>query len=312
VLGKDRYQKLILAQEGVNVPLDAFKKMAETNMEANKQAYDQFAAKTKWTYPKDMLLAATKLVTESRQFVIDHHIATLATQDNAEVRESPPYMRWNSASLNASGPFDTAHRAFYYITPPDPTWTKEQQAGYLLPNGVLLSTTIHEVYPGHFLQGRWLEKAPTRAQKMIGAYSYIEGWAHYIEQMMIEEGFHKDDAEGHLGQLSDALLRNCRFKASIGLHTEGMTVAQAEKMFHDECHQDEATAHEQAVRGTFDPGYFAYTFGKLEILALREEAKEKLGSKFSLQRFHDALLSHGAAPIPMLHDRVLAELAVSP
>jgi uncharacterized protein (DUF885 family) len=282
--------------------------MAEANLRENQKAFDQFATRAKWTYPKDLLGAATSLVAESRQFVIDHHIATLATPDTAEVRESPPYMRWNAAFLNPSGPFDTVRRAFYYISPPDPSWSKEQQASYVPANGVLLSTTIHEVYPGHFLQGRWLEKAPTRTQKIVGAYSFIEGWAHYIEQMMIEEGYHQSDAEGHMGELHDALLRNCRFLVSIGLHTEGMSLEKAEAMFRDQCHQDEVTAHEQAVRGTFDPGYFAYTFGKIEILALRDEAKEKLGAKFSLQRFHDALLSHGSPPVPFIHDRVLQEL----
>ena len=188
---------------------------------------------------------------------------------------------------------------FITFPPPDPTWSKEQQAEYLPANGVLLSTTIHEVYPGHFLQGRWIEKAPTKTQKIVSAYSYVEGWAHYIEQMMIEEGFHKDDAEGHLGQLSDALLRNCRYLASIGLHTEGMTVAQAEALFHDQCHQDPVTAHEQAVRGTFDPGYFAYTFGKARnSRACARRPKRNSVRKFSLHRkFHGrAVLAHGSPP----------------
>jgi uncharacterized protein (DUF885 family) len=310
VLGAKRYLALIEAQEGLKTTLPAFKKMAEDNLLQNRLAFEKLQPQVTWTRPtaQTLLPAARKLVAESRQFIIDKKIVTLATPDTAEVAESPPYMRWNSAFLNPSGPFDTVRRAFYYITLPDPSWSKKEQEEYIPANGVLLSTTIHEVYPGHFVQGRWVERAPTQVQKLVGSYSYIEGWAHYIEQMMIEEGYHANDKEGQLGQLSDALLRNCRFVVSIGVHTEGLSLSDAEKRFRDECHQDAATAREQAVRATFDPGYFAYTVGKLEILALRAEAKKRLGARFSLQRFHDALLSHGAAPVPLLRERVLSEL----
>jgi uncharacterized protein (DUF885 family) len=175
--------------------------------------------------------------------------------------------------------------------------------------GVALSTAIHEVYPGHFLQRQWERRAPTRTQKILESYSFVEGWAHYGEQMMIEEGFGADDAQNHLGQLSDALLRNCRVVVSLGVHAEGMKLAAAEKRFMTDCHQDKASARQEAARATFDPGYFAYTLGKIQILALREEAKKRLGAKFSLKRFHDALLAHGAPPVPLIRDRVLADLA---
>src|SRR5262249_405169 len=134
------------------------------------------------------------------------------------------------------------------------------------------------------------------------------GWAHYTEQLMMEEGFLGATPEERKGQLADALLRNCRFAASLGMHAEKMSLADAEKRFTDDCAISKVTAHEQATRGTFDPGYFAYTLGKLEILALRDEAKKKLGAKFSLQRFHDALLSHGSPPVTLIRDRVLSEL----
>ena len=250
----------------------------------------------------------------SRQFVIDRKIATLPfPDDKAVLKETPPFQRWNAAFLDGPGPFETkVTQAYYYITRPDPTWPKKEQEEYLMGLGILMATTVHEVYPGHFLQGQWIHKAPTRAQKMLASYSFVEGWAHYGEQMMVEEGFGAEDPQNKLGQLSDALLRNCRFVVSLGLHTEGMTLAQAEKRFITDCHQDKATAREQAVRGTFDPGYFAYTLGKVQILALREEAKKKLGAKFSLQKFHDALLSHGSPPVPLIHDRVLKDLEASP
>src|SRR6202044_1843270 len=128
-------------------------------------------------------------------------------------------------------------------------------------------------------QGRWLLRAPTRAQKMLGSYSFTEGWAHYGEQMIIEEGLGADDPQSRLGQVTDALLRDCRVVVSLGLHTAKMTLARAEQRFMTECHQDRASARKEAVRGTFDPGYFAYTMGKLQILALREEAKKRLGSR---------------------------------
>jgi hypothetical protein len=312
VLGVEKYKKLLLLQEGLSVPLADFKKMGEENLQANKKAFELAGKKTKLTRPKSeaLLDEATKLMNSSRQFVIEKKIASLPfLNDLAVLKETPPFQRWNAAFLDGPGPFETkVTQAYYYITRPDPTWPKKEQEEYLMGMGILMATTVHEVYPGHFLQGQWIHKAPTRAQKMLSSYSFVEGWAHYGEQMMVEEGFGAEDPQNKLGQLSDALLRNCRFVVSLGLHTEGMTLAQAEKRFITDCHQDKATAREQAVRGTFDPGYFAYTLGKVQILALREEAKKKLGAKFSLQKFHDALLSHGSPPVPLIHDRVLKDL----
>ena len=177
-----------------------------------------------------------------------------------------------------------------------------------MTRGTLVSTTVHETYPGHFLQGAWVRNAPTRVQRSVSSYSFSEGWAHYVEQLMADAGFVADSPQTRLGQLSDALLRNCRFRVSIGLHTRGMSIADAERSFVEDCHQDQASAHEQAVRGTFDPGYFAYTLGKLQIMALRRQAEQRLGTRFSLKRFHDALLSHGTPPVPLIHARVLTDL----
>ncbi len=311
VLGVERYKLLLALQEGLTLPLADFKKMGEENLQANKKAYEETAKKTKLTRPKQeaLLDEATKRMNSSRQFVLDKKLVTIPFEDKAVLKESPPFQRWNAAFLDGPGPFETkVTQAHYYITRPDPTWPKKEQEEYLMSLGILMATTVHEVYPGHFLQGQWIRKAPTRAQKMLSSYSFVEGWAHYGEQMMVEEGFGAEDPQNKLGQLADALLRNCRFVASLGIHTEGMTLAQAEKRFITDCHQDKATAHEQAIRGTFDPGYFAYTLGKVQILALRDEAKKRLGAKFSLQKFHDALLSHGSPPVPLIHDRVLQDL----
>lgn len=312
VLGEARYRKLLRVQEGIDLPLSELKKMGEDDLARNKKAYEDLLAKKikpKRVDKASLFREAEKLLAESRKFIVDKKLVTMPDDEKAIVKDTPPYMRWNFAFLDSPGAFEEkAKEAFYYITKPDPKWPKAEQAAYLPERGVLLSTTIHEVYPGHFLQRRWEKRAPTRVQKVLSSYSFVEGWAHYGEQMMIEEGFGAKDPESRLGQLGDALLRNCRVVVSLGLHAEGMTLAQAEERFAKDCHQDKVTAREQAVRGTFDPGYFAYTLGKIQILALRDEAKKKLGAKFSLQRFHDALLSHGAPPVPLIKDRVLAEI----
>jgi uncharacterized protein (DUF885 family) len=243
---------------------------------------------------------------------VSHGVVTLATEDAATVRETPAYERWNSASIEMSGPFEKAKSAYYQLTLPPREWPAKERQAYVGTLGNLLGTTIHEVYPGHFVQGRWAERAPSRVQKAFGNYAFVEGWAHYSEQMMIDEGFGKDDPANRLAMLGGALLRNCRFAASVGIHTRGMTVEQAEKRFVEDCHQARSEAHEQAVRGTFDPGYFAYTLGKLQIMALREEARKAMGERFTLERFHDALLAHGAPPLALIHDRVLRDLTAAP
>ncbi len=310
ILGPVRYAKLLRAQEGLSMPLDEFERMNEADLADNKKAYEEMAARVKPKPVKesDLFATAARLMESARGFVTDHAIVTLASNDAATVRETPAYERWNSASIEMSGPFETARSAFYQLTIPDKTWPERERAAYLGSLGDLLGTTVHEVYPGHFVQGRWAERAPTRVQKAFGSYSFIEGWAHYSEQMMIMQGFGAEDPSNRLAMLHGALLRNCRFAASVGIHVKGMTVEEAEKRFVTDCHQDAATAHEQAVRGTFDPGYFAYTLGKLQILSLRREAENKLGDRFSLQRFHDALLAHGAPPLALVHDAVLREI----
>jgi uncharacterized protein (DUF885 family) len=312
VLGPDRYWRLLEVQEGLHIPLAELARMGEENLAANKRAFDELVKKKVKLAPlqKEALFAeAGRLTAKARRFVVDKKLVTVPSEEQAVVKETPSFMRWNAAFLDSPGVFEVKPlRGLYYITLPDPSWPKKEQDEYLLPRGILLSTTIHEVYPGHFLQGQWLKRAPTRAQKLLTSYSFVEGWAHYGEQMMIEEGFGADNPEAHLGQLSDALLRNCRVVVSLGVHTARMTLAQAEKRFHEDCHQDKATAREQAARAAFDPGYFAYTLGKIQILALRDEARKKLGSRFSLQRFHDTLLAHGAPPVPLIRERVLREL----
>jgi hypothetical protein len=312
VLGPERFARMLEAQEALTMPLDAFERMNEDDLAANRRGYEALAAIVKPVPVReaDLFATARTMVDEARRYVIDRHLVTLASDDAVTVRETPPYERWNSASIEMSGPFESARSAFYQLTIPDKSWPAAKRAEYLGSVGDLLGTTIHEVFPGHFVQGRWAERAPTRVQKAFADYAFVEGWAHYGEMMMIAEGFERANLANSLAMVHGALLRNCRFAASIAIHVKGMTVEQAENRFVEDCHQDRATAHEQAVRATFDPGYFAYTLGKLQILALRAEVKAKLGSAYSLQRFHDALLSHGAPPVALIRDRVLRDLGV--
>lgn len=315
VLGRDRYVKLLRVQEALDTPLAELEKMAEADLARNKKAYEDLVQKgVKDPRPKaaELLDVARKLTADSRKFIEEKALVTIPEGGKIEVKESPPFMQWNAAFLNGPGPFDAPDLvAYYYITKPNPKWPKKEQEEYLMPRGTLLATSVHEVFPGHFMQGLWTRKAPSRAQMALQSYSFVEGWAHYTEQLMVDEGFRKDDSATKLGQLSDALLRNCRFVVSIGLHTKSMTLEEAEKRFVDDCKQDRAGAREQATRGTFDPGYFAYTLGKLQILELRDEAQKKLGPKFTMRAFHDAVLAHGGPPVPMLRPFVLRDLGIA-
>ncbi|MCU0683661.1 MAG: DUF885 domain-containing protein [Polyangiaceae bacterium] len=312
-IGAEKFLGLLRVQEGFVGTLAEFREMGEKDLARNRAAYEAAAAKLKPSRPaaEALLGATTAVVEEARAFVVRKGLVTLATEDTAGVRESPPFLRWNSAFLDASGPLDPARDAFYYVTLPDPAWPAKERAEYVPTYGDISSTTTHEVYPGHFVQLRWLERAPTKVQKMVANYSFIEGWAHYAEQMMVEQGFAGGGSaeESRRGQLSDALLRDCRYVVAHGVHAAGMTLEQAEARFQRDCHQDRATARQQARRATFDPGYFAYTYGKLQILALREELEAKLGPAFSLRRFHDELLAHGQPPLGLLRTRVLGALA---
>jgi hypothetical protein len=310
VLGRARFAKLLEVQEGITTPLAEFERFNEDDLATNKSAYEALA-KTVRPSPvveAELFATARRYVEEARRFVVDRALVTLPADDGVTVRETPAYERWNAASIDMSGPFEKARSAYYQLTIPDRTWPAAKRAEYLGSLGDLLGTTVHEVYPGHFVQGRWAEKAPTAVQKAFQDYAFVEGWAHYGEQMMIDEGLGQGDPANRLAMLHGALLRNCRFSAAIAIHVKGATLDDVERRFVDDCHQDRPTAHEQAVRGTFDPGYFAYTLGKLQILKLREKAKAALGARFSLNRFHDALLSHGAPPLALIHDRVLKDL----
>ena len=263
------------------MPLAEFERMNEENLAANKKAYEELAAhvKNEPVREADFFATATRMMKDARDFVVSHHVVTLATDDAAVGARDAALRAVELGVDRDERPLRDGAERVLPADHPGPDVAREGSRRRTSASmGDLLGTTIHEVYPGHFVQGRWAERAPTRVQKAFGNYAFVEGWAHYTEQMMIDEGFGKDDPANRLAQLHGALLRNCRFAASVGIHTQGMTVEQAERRFVDDCHQSRSEAHEQAMRGTFDPGYFAYTLGKMQILALREEAKKQLGA----------------------------------
>jgi uncharacterized protein (DUF885 family) len=309
-LGTDKFLAMLAATEGFTITLPALQKLADDQLARDTQALAEAAraidpnktptevvAQIAQDRPTDSLAVATQIAAQLRQFLIDHEIVTVPPDETCEVRASPPFQRCNAAFLDGPGPFEkTVLPYFYYISPPDPTWPAEEQQAYLMPRTNLLFTTVHEVYPGHFIQALHTRRNPSRAAQMLRSYMTGEGWAHYAEQMMFDEGAGDKTPQAHVGQLTEALLRDVRFVVAIGEHTGGMTVEQAEVLFRDKAFQDPGNAHQQAVRGTFDPMFLAYTVGKLAIQKLRTDWMAKHPGA-TLGQFHDEFLAH--APLPM-------------
>jgi len=322
-LGAEGFVAMLEQTQGIAVELPRLREIGQRDLERNRAAMEEAArtiapkADVRRTVlgvldekpPADQVLAlAAEQATQMRAFLVERQLVTIPTEDVAVVVPSPPFMRWNSAFLDPAGVFETANLpSFYYISPPDPSWPKEQQQGYI-PSGVgLLFTTIHEVWPGHFLHRLHIGQQPARALKSYWNYAMGEGWAHYAEQMMWDEGV-SEDPKVRIGQLKNALLRNVRYLSAIGLHTGEMTVEQSMAMFRDQAFLDEASARQQAIRGTFDPMYLSYTLGKLIILELRDDwmaQRKEQGQAPDLRAFHDELLSFGLAPLPAIREAML-------
>ncbi|HEY7270954.1 MAG TPA: DUF885 domain-containing protein, partial [Dehalococcoidia bacterium] len=222
-----------------------------------------------------------------------------------------PFMRsTTSASMETPGPFEkTQLQGFYNMTLPDPRWKPAQQADFMRQwyRAAIANVSVHEVYPGHYLQFLYAKQFPSDVRKVYAASSNAEGWAHYCEQMMLDEGFHSDDPSYRLAQLQDALLRDIRFIAGIKMHTQGMTVEQATALFESQGHQPHPVAVSEAKRGTSDALYGYYTMGKLMILKLRDDYKAKMGASYSLQGFHDAFIKLGPLPLPLVRKAMLGE-----
>jgi uncharacterized protein (DUF885 family) len=232
--------------------------------------------------------------------------------ERALVRESPPYQRSNAAYIDIPGPYEKNLPSIYYIAPPDPSWTPQEQAAYVPGWANLLFTSVHEVWPGHFLNFLHSNRVRSQFGRVFVGYAFAEGWAHYSEEMMWESGLGNGDPEVHVGQLLNALLRNVRYLSAIGLHTKGMTVAQSERMFREQAYQDPGNARQQAARGTYDPAYLNYTLGKLMIRKLRDDWTASRGGPRAWKAFHDRFLSYGGPPIPLVRRAMLGPAAGPP
>jgi len=273
----------------------------------------------------DGLIPDTKKNLEAiRQFVLDRKLVTMPSDVRARVEETPPFLRATSfASMDTPGPFETkATEAYYYVTPVEKHWPAQQQEEWLTAFNYYTTdvVSIHEAYPGHYTQFLCLNASPaTRLEKIFTSYAFIEGWAHYTEQLVLDEGFGAPldrpaaaseklrALKYRLAQSDEALLRLCRLCASVKMHCQGMTVDEATRFFQENCYYEEKPARQEATRGAYDPEYLYYTLGKLQILQLREDWRQQEGPAFSLQRFHDELLRHGAPPLRLLREVMLRD-----
>jgi len=322
-LGAERFSRMLAATEMVTTPLDQLEAIGmadlKRNQDALKAACAAYApgrsipdcmAKMNADKPADgPVQEARRQLPVLRDFVIAKDLVTIPGTEQALVEESPPYNRQNSAYIDPPGPYEHGIPSIYYISPPDPSWSPEVQAGFIPGVKDLLFTSVHEVMPGHFLQFLHANRSPSIFGRVFVGYAYAEGWAHYAEEMMWEAGLNDGDPETHIGQLSNALLRDCRFLSAIRMHSGRMTQAQSEQMFREQCYQDEGNAKQQAARGTYDPAYLNYTLGKLMIRRLRADWTASRGGRAAWKAFHDQFLSYGGPPIPLVRQQMMGGAA---
>ena len=323
-IGADNYRKKLLYDEMVDIPLDRLLEIGFENLRQNQAEFQRVAAKIDAKRPAAEILqdlekdhpAPDKLLDTFRgvlgglkDFIAQHHIMTIPSPVLPIVQETPPFARaLTFASMDTPGPFEqVAKEAFFNVTLPEPNWPRQQVEEHMsgFNRGTIISTAVHEVYPGHYTQFLWLNRAPTKVRKLIGCSSNAEGWAHYTEQMMLDEGYGNGDLKLRLGQLQDALLRNARYIVGIEMHTGKMTYEQGIDFFVKEGYQTRANGERETKRGTSDPTYLYYTLGKLQILKLRDDYKRAKGPSFSLQEFHDNLVKQGFPPIKIVRQTLL-------
>ena len=334
-IGRDLYSRMLQVGEGVDTPLFDVLSIGQANLEQNLRRLDDAAARflsqigapgksvreavvqVAANHPAaDALIPETRAMLEDiRQALIDHDIITVPSDERCQVTETPSYMRYAFAAMDSPGGLEeVATEAFYYVTPVEPDWTPRQQEEWLtnFNYDTLKIVSVHEVYPGHYvhnLHNRYDCSGERRALPLINrvatSYAFTEGWAHYTEEMMLETEFGRNNPALWLTQLLEALVRNCRYLCSLGMHTQGMTVDEATRFFQAHAYMEEHPARREALRGTFDPGYLNYTLGKLMLLKLRQDWRRQEGSAYSLRRFHDATLSWGAPPVPLLRQAML-------
>lgn len=318
-LGAPRFLSMLRQTERVDMPLEELelvgRKDLERNLAALKDACAGFAPKATLAACVDRMRAnkpsggsvegARAQLAELRQFVIDKKLVSIPSQEQALVAESPPYNRGNFAYISIPGPYETpAVKVTYYVAPPDAKWSAAERNAYLPGKAYLLFVSAHEVWPGHYLQSQFMNANPSRAEALWWNYSFGEGWAHYAEEMMYDAGLGAGQPEMRIGMLTNALLRDVRFLSAICLHSGCMSLEESEKMFREFAFTDAGTARQQALRGTYDPGYLAYTLGKLMIRKLRTDWLAANPSA-TPQQFHDKFLSFGAPPIPLVRAEML-------
>jgi uncharacterized protein (DUF885 family) len=325
-IGEETYRKKLAADEMLDVPLDALLATAERDLKKNQAAFieaarlidpkrslQQVLAEVEANHPAPgKLLSTTQAELDAiGRFMADHHIVTVPKAAPARVQETPPFLRaTTTASMDIPGPFEkVADEAYYSMTLPDPKWSAKQKDEFMRQwyYALITNVSVHEVWPGHYLQFLYARDFPSDVRKVLGAATNSEGWAHYCEQMVIDEGFHADDPRYRFAQVQDALLRDARFIVGIRMHTRGMTMAQAEEFFAKEGYQPPSTARSETRRGTSDATYGYYTMGKLMILKLRDDYKAKMGDRYSLQDFHDTFIKLGPLPLPLIRKAMLGE-----
>ncbi len=334
-IGADTFSKKLQFDEMVDLPLDKLLEIAWTDLKKNQAHFNQVAKELEpdkdpravleelgENHPApDHLLDAFRATFDGLvSFIRAHRIVAIPSDVRPILEETPPFMRATTfASMDTPGPFEAhATEAYFNVTLPDKSMTPAQVEGYMhsFNAGTVISTAVHEAYPGHYIQFLWVPNAPSRVRKLLGANTNVEGWAHYTEQMMLDEGYGqpgagaKDEREARflrLGQLQDALLRNARFVVGIEMHTGKMSFEEAVEFFQKEGCQSKESALVETKRGTADPTYLYYTLGKLEIMKLREDLKKKQGAAFSLEEFHNSFLRQGFPPVRIVREALLGD-----
>ena len=334
-IGAEAFVKKLEYDEMVTTPLDKLLEIGWADLRKNQAHFNALARELEpgkdaaavleelgENHPApDHLLEAFRATFDGLvSFIRTHNIVTIPSDVRPIVEETPPFMRATTfASMDTPGPFEAhATEAYFNVTLPDPAMTPAQVEGFMhsFNAGTVISTAVHEAYPGHYVQFLWTPQAPSKVRKLLGANTNVEGWAHYTEQMMLDEGYGqpgagaKDERESkflRLGQLQDALLRNARFIVGIEMHTGKMSFDQAVEFFQKEGYQSKETAMVETKRGTSDPTYLYYTLGKLEIMKLREDVKKKQGAAFSLQTFHNDFLRQGFPPVKIVREAMLGD-----
>ena len=338
-LGEEKFGRFLAQTELVNLPPQKVLDIGMAQLKAEQEAFAEAAKKIDPNKPaievfkqiqsehpaSDKLIPdISKELDKLRKYVVSRRLVGIPSETRAKVKETPQYLRATSfASMDTPGPFEKrATEAYYYVTPTEEEWPEQEKQEWLTAFNYYTSdvVSIHEVYPGHYVQDLHLTASPaSKVEKIFGSYAFIEGWAHYCEKMMIDEGFggpsnsspSEDDvkraAKYRMAQADEALLRLCRLCVSIKVHTQNMSIDEATKFFQDNCYYEQKPARQEAMRATFDPGYLNYTLGKLQILKLRDDYKAQQGDEFSLQKFHNELLNHGMPPFRLLREIMLKD-----